>query len=705
MKQSRVIHGRAPLCALLVCIAAVVPASAQDRGDTATYVLPYDVVVTAPRVLMPMKNVPFATTIVGSDLLRAIPRGIGLEEPLLLVPGVKVDNQANGSRVHLSIRGQGILSERGIRGIRMLLDGIPMNDPTGFAPDAYDIDYGLAERFEVLRGPAASLYGGSASGGVIAIRSRSFDGTPFAGELSGVGGSNGFWRTSLAAGGAAGDVSYLGSLSRAMGDGYRVHTHFQGDNAYAKLRFAPSASFEVTPLVGWSHACHENPEGVNLAQYNADPLQANPDAVPFNEYLSTDRVTAGLNGAWRFGPAHDLQFTAYAKRTAFVEANNHTFTHRDITTPGLSLQYNLHSGGGGALRNTVGLGADLQWQRIDEHRNANIYAVEDPAVLSRERIDQRGIGAFVVDRLEAGEAWTVVASLRYDAMHNELTDGMKNPVDLSGDADFTRATARLGATYALTGDITLFAGWGQGFLPPATEELAQNPDHFGGFNTHLVPATSNSIELGTRGRLLPSLGHELTLFYVTTDNDFDRYRITDSIRNQETFYRNIGSSRRLGMELAATWAVLRTLDLRAAYTLSQFTYTNSDPIRIMMDDTTVHKSIVDGNALPNCPAHQLSVDLEYRPLDFLRIGVTALAMSKTFIDGANIDAEAVPGYALFGARLACSLDVLGIPAEATVAVRNLADTKYVAFSEPDPGGNSYQPGSGREFFGGLRIAL
>ncbi|HUI09719.1 MAG TPA: hypothetical protein VL221_05280 [Bacteroidota bacterium] len=47
----------------------------------------------------------------------------------------------------------------------------------------------------------------------------------------------------------------------------------------------------------------------------------------------------------------------------------------------------------------------------------------------------------------------------------------------------------------------------------------------------------------------------------------------------------------------------------------------------------------------------------------------------------------------------------GISGVLSVQGRNLADTKYVAFTEPDSGGNSYQPGAGREIMGGLRIHL
>ena len=47
----------------------------------------------------------------------------------------------------------------------------------------------------------------------------------------------------------------------------------------------------------------------------------------------------------------------------------------------------------------------------------------------------------------------------------------------------------------------------------------------------------------------------------------------------------------------------------------------------------------------------------------------------------------------------------GLNAEIILQGRNLGDQKYVAFTEPDPGGNAYQPGAGREFFGTVRIGL
>ena len=117
-----------------------------------------EVVVTANRLPILLKNNPGSISIVTTSILTSMPKSIAIEEALRLIPGVRIDNQHDGERVHVSIRGQGILTERGLRGIGIIIDGRPVNDPSGFAPDLYDVDWGTVNKIEVLRGPAASLY-------------------------------------------------------------------------------------------------------------------------------------------------------------------------------------------------------------------------------------------------------------------------------------------------------------------------------------------------------------------------------------------------------------------------------------------------------------------------------------------------------------------------------------------------------------------
>ncbi len=689
----------------LFCAFTVKAQQSDADSDTLSYQLPQEVVVTALRSNIPLKQITFAAVVIDQSFLNTIPRFFSIDEALKLVPGVKIDNQANGNRLHLSIRGIGILTERGIRGIKILLDELPVNDPTGFAPDFFDIDMTNISRIEVLRGPAASLYGGSASGGIVNVISKNSPNSPVFGEAGGVYGSNNFWKGYGQFGGRARDVDYRISFGRTMGDGYRVHTHFWGNNVYAKASYIPNSHIKITPIIEYVNYYHENPEGISLQQYNEDPKQANPDAVPFNEYLQTERNTAGLTGLMIFGQ-HEIQFNVYNKRTLFTEANNHTFNYRTYLTPGTSLQYSLSYGKkDDFFRNKVSAGADLQWQNIKEHRVANNYSVPGTDILSNEEITQSGAGLFLFDNISLGERTNVFLSLRYDKIHNELNDLLKTDYNASGTADFSKTTGKAGISYSLMEEANLYADWGQGFLPPATEELAQNPDNFGGFNTHLVPAASNDYELGCRGYVANSLYYDITGFYLVTENDFDRYRITDPLRNQETFYRNVGSSERTGLELYTKYMPLRDLIIQAAYTYSHFKYTNSTPIRIMMDDPQIIKYIVNRNYLPNSPQHQLYIDAEYHlPYDFF-VGVNVETQSKSYIDGANIGSETAAGYTLIGARIGYTLNLSGLNAEIILQGRNLGDQKYVAFTEPDPGGNAYQPGAGREFFGSVRIGL
>ena len=675
------------------------------NSDTLVYKY-HEVVISASRMSVPLKAIPFSTSLVGSQILNTLPRAIAMDEPLKLVPGVKVDNQANGSRVHLSIRGQGILTERGIRGIKTLLDGLSLNDPAGFAPDFYDIDFSTVDHIEVLRGPAAAIYGGGAAGGVINIETQNAPNTPLFGEASTTAGSNNFWKGSGAFGGNVGDVNYRVSFSRMIGDGYRQHTHFNGNNIYGKATYTPTDYIEITPIFCWADIYHENPEGLSLSQFNQDPLQPNGDAPLFNENLATSRATNGLTGVIRIHDNQELRFNGYVRRTIFTEANNHVFDHQTLTTPGTSLQYTLKSGSSeDFIKNKISLGTDLQWQTIDERQNPNDTTLELDTVLALQRIRQQGAGIFLMDVVELGKDWDIMASLRYDNIHNELED-LLPPADYSGSADFSHTTATLGVTFSPNQDMTLYGSWGQGFMPPSTNELDNNPVAYGGFNAQLVSATSNSFEVGARGTFNHSLDYEITGFYTTTDNDFDRFRIANRGHGTEgTFYRNAGRTKRLGAELYADYNPVKPVTIQLAYTYSQFKYDIASPDSIMMDDPTIHKFIVNGSWLPNSPWHQLMADVRYDVGPGVSVGLSGEVVSKVFIDGANYQDEAAPGYGLLNGRIVYHWHSEGYFGDLSIQARNIFDKTYVAFTEPDPGTNSYQPGAGREVFVGLKVGF
>jgi iron complex outermembrane receptor protein len=695
---------------ILFMLSFVFLTNAQQLKDTISFKYPSEIQISAPRMIAPLSEIPFATSIVGPYILDEQPRTISIDEALKLVPGVKVDNQSDAERVHLSIRGQGILTERGTRGINLLIDGIPMNDPTGFVPDFFNIDFNNVEKIEVLRGSAAALFGGSASGGIISITTQIAPIVPLFGEVFGTGGSNGFWKAAGKFGGESNNTNYLVNFSRTMGDGYRQHEHFWGNFVSGKMTYTPSENITLTPLLTYTDVHHENPEGVPLATYNLDPKIPNDASIPDNEYIETNRVTTGLTGTVKFADNQDIRFDGYVKKGTFTESSNGSYNIQNLTTPGASVQYDLGFGSANtSYKNTISAGIDLSGQTIDQNSidHFDQLAINHAdSIESMQNIKQSGLGLFLSDKMDLNKEWSAVLSIRYDKIHNELTDALDSTA--TGNADFNRATGRIGVTYSPMKEINFFANWGQGFLPPATDELLNNPNSWGGFNTSLTFSTSNSYDLGIRGALMKNnLYYDLSGFYETTSNDFDRFRIFVPGRNLLDFYRNVGSTRRIGLEFYGAYFPVQDLELQVAYTYSNFKYTNPDTIRIVMDPSIDAadgpRYIKNGNFLPNSPMHQLYVDLQYSFMPGLSAGVSAEMYSKAYIDGANIESEAVRAYTLLHARITYKLPVKGIATEVSLSGRNLANIKYVAFSEPDASGNSYQAGAGRELFASFRI--
>lgn len=691
MKTGRVLMVFLGIAALGAAFRAQESAPGAPAGSTtpAGYT---EILVTAPRLEVPYAQSPGATTVVSEDTLGNMPKAISPGEALALVPGVKVDTQYDSEKSHISIRGQGILTERGIRGIQVLLDGIPLNDPTGFAPDLYDVDWATVERVEVIRGPSGAFYGGGSSAGVLNIVTKNGRSEEDRADLSFTGGTHGFWKTLGEISGKGDRGDYRFSASRAMGDGNRDHSAFFSTNLYGKARWAVSSDLQIQAVVMGTSYFNENPEGLNVDQIREDPFQANPDSDKQNEFAKTRRLTAGVTGTWRSGPGRELHFAVYDRKTDFVESVPSTVQHRTLRNPGAMVQYTFHAEGN-AVENALSFGVDAGWQAIDEYRRPNLgHAIEAPFKVSDETIRQRYAGVYVLDHLSWKNGWGLFASARHDGIHNELDDHLRfGGLDLSGSRSFNKTTGRVGLTWNPRPNLGLFASWGQGFLPPATEEMLANPVHQGGFNRLIRPATSTGEELGVRGYVGRSFSYEVTGFYLSTKDDFERYRVPT--RPLETFYGNAGNTHRYGLETAFGWFPVDSFDARLAYTFNEFTYSRIE--------SRVFPTARPGNRLPNSPRHQAYLDLEYRPFAGWFVGASTEVQSRNFVDPTNDPHTG--GYGLVHGRVGYRWNGLESRGEVTVALRNAFDRRYIAFTEPDPDGNSYQAGPGREWFAGVHI--
>ena len=150
---------------LVVILAAAFPCLA--LADSPAIALDA-VVVTGSRVQHNTFDLPAAVDVVDQARINADYAKVNASEALVAVPGISVQNRQNYAQdLQISSRGFGARSAFGVRGIRLVSDGIPASMPDGQGQAAtFNLD--RAERMEVMRGPMSAIYGNH-SGGVIQL--------------------------------------------------------------------------------------------------------------------------------------------------------------------------------------------------------------------------------------------------------------------------------------------------------------------------------------------------------------------------------------------------------------------------------------------------------------------------------------------------------------------------------------------------------
>ncbi|MDP4281532.1 MAG: TonB-dependent receptor [Bacteroidota bacterium] len=684
-----------------------------------------EVVISALRTNVPLKEIPASISYLNSRQINTVSKSIAPDEALRLVPGVKVENGTDGSRVHLYIRGQGILSESGFRGIQVLIDGVPVNDPGGYCPDLYDVDWATVKNVEVVKGLAASVYGANATGGIVNILTQNGGDKPVNTSLYTSAGSYGFWKVLGQVDGKQNNIDYRVSYSHMQGHGYREHQAFMGDNFSEKVNWTPSSRIKLTQILTYTNYFNQNSEGINLYRYeNYGSRAANTDAVPYNEFHETKRLTGALLGTFDIDKNQNIQAKGYVRSNNYRETSNNGDDYKPYVTMGGSAQYNLNCGTGN-LVNHFSLGTDFQTQTLTEHE----YAVPDEGHRDSTRVDsywsrqcfdldqilinqiikQRSFGVFLIDKLDIAKKLYALVNVRYDYLYTSLENNIPTPdsISPSGHRIFSKPTYRIGLAYDAAKFLNIYANYGTGFVIPSNDELYNNPIAWGGFNALIKPSTSQGFEIGARGEIGSSFHYDVTGFEILSDNEFYRYSV-EGRGNNTAFYGNIGKSNKWGVETFVSWSPVRNVLLDAAYTYSHFQYTSPDSVK--------------NHWMPNSPEHMLTAEVSYNFLKNFTATLSTEWQSKwciqvddsiynqytigqTYYQKGSVRSSWVDGYNTYSLDLKYNWKLGWLKGELGLYVKNLFDEHYFGFTEPNNGVdyNSFQPAPGREYFVNLKL--
>ncbi len=551
--------------AALAWIAWSTPTRGQPQTPDTVALAP--IAVSVLRSPMRLDRLPFSASVLAGSDLAAGASGLFLREALHALPGVRVQNRYNpavGER--MSIRGFGARAQFGVRGIKVLVDGMPATLPDGQTTLDH-LDLGSLDRVEVLRGPAAALHGNGA-GGVVAFESAA----PFADghlqRLTAVAGSHGLFRLQATGSGTAGRVGYRASVARSAYDGFRDNASGSGEDPYSRAdRTTASASVDF-PLGGGRASARFS--GLELDALNAGSLPAelfdegSDQAWGFNvarrTRKSVQQAQAGLRWTGDLGGLEGA-FSTYALTRRLD--NPIPTSVIDLGRRGLGARLVLaRAWDGRAGENRLDVGVEGEVQSDDRRNFANESGEAGATTLDqRERV--RAAALFSQLRLSLAPRVGVVGALRLDRFEFRATDRLiaaANPDD-SG----SRAMGALSPSLGLHVDLGrhgLFASVARSFETPTTTELANRPTGAGGFNPDLEPQRGWTVEGGLRGRLGRRTTYDVVGFASRIVDQLTPFEVPGAPGRR--FYRNAGRSRIRGLEVSAH-ATASPLSGRAAY--------------------------------------------------------------------------------------------------------------------------------------------
>jgi len=620
------------------------------------------VVVTATRDEARAFDVPAAISAVDAEVIRNAGPMLNLSESLGRVPGISVLNRQNYAQdLQLSVRGFGARSTFGIRGVRVIVDGIPATMPDGQG-QVSNVDLPSTARIEVLRGPLAILYG-DAAGGVVQVFTEAGAPQPTANAAGAVASFDtqrygaGFATTS-------GANRYLVDASHFETDGYRDHSTAQRAVANAKWTWQPTAATRVDTVVNFlDQPLALDPLGLTRAQWEENPRQSPAIASTQDASKTVRQKQAGTVLEHRFEDGMTLQGRAYvgtreldnklstplAAQLPPTSSGGIVSFDRVYAGTALQLARRFDLGAGASARVLAG----IEYDRMGDDRQGYINNAGVRGALRRDEEDiVYNTDALLQAMFDFGEQWRAVAGVRASRVHFDTVDhyiATGNPDD-SGTLDYRSTNPVGGITWRVSPDWNVYANAGRGFETPTFTELAYR-NAGTGLNTELKASRSDHFELGTKWRLLQDHALEAAVFDIRTRDEI----VVDTNVGGRSTFRNAGGTTRRGVEAMyqASW---------------------SPRLRTYISFTALDARFDNGNRLPGTPDRNAFAEAVLLLKDGWHVAAEMQHLGRIYVNDANDDHA--PASTVLNLRTGARLRMGALEVEPLLRLDNATDRRY-----------------------------
>jgi iron complex outermembrane recepter protein len=648
----------------LPVLGGVWPSSWAQTSEPVTVLDP--VVVTGERTGRPSFDVPAAISVVGREVIDKGGPQVNLSEALNRVPGITVLNRQNYAQdLQVSIRGFGARSTFGIRGVRLIVDGIPATMPDGQG-QASSIDLSSAGRVEVLRGPMAQLYG-NAAGGVVQVFTEDDAPQPTA-TVAAAAGPYGQAKLGVKFSTSTPGYGLTLAASRFETDGYRDHSAAERGqfNGRWQSDLTPDTHVSVV-LNALDQPNSQDPLGLTRAQWEANPQQVAPPAIAqdtrktvrqqqagtviehhfSDDTLFTGRIYFGersLDNALSVPPAAQASPTSSGGIVQF---------ERSYAGMGAQIAHRVALDGGLALRLTGG----IEYDNMRENRQGYINDGGVQGALKRDErntVDNRD--AYLQVSIDLHPQWVLTGGLRsidvrFRTQDHFITAG--NPDD-SGGVNYNGVNPVLGLTWRAAPELNVYMNAGRGLETPTFSELAYRSDGLTGLNTALHASRSQHLELGAKWKIAEGQRLDVALFGIRTRDEI----VVDANVGGRSTYKNADSTERRGLELS--YGGQLTEELRGTFSLS-----------------TLRARFENGNRLPATPERSGFAELAWAPKAAwggFNTGVEVVHTGALYVNDTNTDAA--PAATVLNLRAGFAQDLAGWHFTQLVRVDNAGNHSY-----------------------------
>ncbi|ACJ30648.1 TonB-dependent hemoglobin/transferrin/lactoferrin receptor:TonB-dependent hem/hemoglobin receptor [Shewanella piezotolerans WP3] len=563
-----------------------------------------EVVVSATRVAEKVSETSRSVAVVNEEQLQEF-QPASVAQALKNEANVNVSNGPRASSQGVEIRGLG--------GQRVLqtIDGARQNTNSGHR-GTYFIDPELLSSVEVLRGPASSLWGSGAIGGVVAQNTKSAsdfleDEDTFGGYLKQGFESNGDRiKTSGAIYGLS-ETANTGTVDWLINGSYYDSNNIKVGNDKT-LENSASEGTSGLAKFGWQPTDEQRLQLSARFSKIDELVPSNPStevgsSVPLVKRKTNDQnVTLDYSFNPEMNPLLDLNATLYWNGTDYDEDR---VTKNQVD----STEYNTL---GFSINNSSKFANTILTYGVDGYQDT-IKTVRDDSGQAGQRPDdidgETAVwGAFTRADISLSDNWKLDAAVRYDAFKNTSNN-------LNQESDDSAFSPSLGLVWTATDWLTLSARFDQAFRAPSIEEMYSTGTHYcippipgflpGGLcntfeiNPDLQAEKAQNKEIKADLRFSELAGDDelaMTLSVFRNDvDDFIEQSVSDPLMGipgfeQTTSWNNVDEAKLTGFEFSTRYRYEQT---RLSLNYGQ----------------TEGKDKTEGDYLTNIPAKKLGIDL------------------------------------------------------------------------------------------------